>query len=204
MRILADFTIPPGWLEMKSDPATEQGSPTSASSPSPTGQSDAAVEVEAMARLLTSIGSLYCGIRLCEDGELGSCASLTLAVQPFDYGDGRVAVEGVVEALLAARGGQWTGKVMPLPCGDAAVLTGPQRLSLGTREEADEEQRITLAQLQAFVPVPGRMGPAGEQVMLVATLSALSADHWQECCADMVSVLRSVRFTLEPDQTVGS
>jgi hypothetical protein len=156
-------------------------------------------EVHGISHVLRGIGALYAGttIRLIR-GE-PSVAMLLVTTQEFAYGDNpRVAAEGAMHAVVAARGQAWTGKVYELPCGPAAVVVGGQAYPLPVQERtpggANTPTHLPFAELQAFVPVPGHL-TSPRKYLLTASFSTPSLGHWDAYMEPLIKLLRSVEFT---------
>ncbi|MDT0343226.1 hypothetical protein [Streptomyces litchfieldiae] len=148
-------------------------------------------EIRGLSEILMQTGALYAGAAVQVIGNEPSLATLTVTVQGFRYGDdARIAAEGAMHSLIAARGREWTGQVRDLPCGPAAIVTGTR----AHRVPADETTQLPVAELQAFVPVPEHQ-TLPQQCMLTVTFTTPSIRHWQAYMPSVVRLLRSITFT---------
>ncbi|MDQ8708365.1 hypothetical protein RCO28_38800 [Streptomyces sp. LHD-70] len=147
------------------------------------------------AALLDSAGVFYAATCLTEfHGELSS-GTLTMASTPLSYNDARTATAGIAEILDATPSRERYITVLPMPCGQvtlaidqSAALRIPAQFS-----RTGEDIPINVAQLQAFIPVPAEKIP-GAQELITVTFSTPSTHHWEEYCAILAELLRSLDF----------
>jgi len=153
--------------------------------------------IHALSRTLRAAGALYIGNSLRIINGERSLASLLVAVRKFAYGnDPRIAAEGAMHAIAAARGKGWTGGVYDLPCGPGAVVTGGHSYSLPRRDSSEAPFELPFAELQAYVPVPDHPS-LSHQYLLTVSFTTPSIHHWETYMPSMVRLLRSVTFLLE-------
>ncbi|MEU7147312.1 hypothetical protein AB0B15_04605 [Streptomyces sp. NPDC045456] len=156
--------------------------------------------LQKVSQALEESGALYAGTCLRSyEGEL-SLGTLLVTVTPFAFGDSAVAADGMVRALIAARGDSWAGTVLGTPVGPAAVLTGVNSFHIPAETSASgEELNLPMAEMQVYLPVPE--GVEGQEQCLVSfNLTTPCEGHWDAYCSDIVALLNSVTFD-EPDQT---
>ncbi|MFI2239088.1 hypothetical protein [Streptomyces chrestomyceticus] len=156
--------------------------------------------LQKVSQALEESGTLYAGTCLrAYEGEL-SLGTLLVTVTPFAFGDAAIAADGMVRALVAARGDSWAGTVFDTPVGPAAVLTGVNGFHIPAETSATgEELNLPMAEMQVYLPVPE--GVEGQEQCLVSfNLTTPCEGHWDAYCSDIVELLNSVTFD-EPDQT---
>ncbi|MDT0266692.1 hypothetical protein RM844_10345 [Streptomyces sp. DSM 44915] len=153
-------------------------------------------EVHGGSQALARIGALYSGSVIgTMEGE-PSLATMAVTATEFPYGDSaRVAAEGVLQSLVAARGQLWSGNVYGLPCGQpAAVVTGPRVYQVPQLEPSD----VPFAELQAYVPVPD--GPSlRERYLLTVSFATPAVRHWDRYMPTLVRLLRGISFSDQPE-----
>ncbi|MFK8848485.1 hypothetical protein [Streptomyces sp. Ac-502] len=157
--------------------------------------------LQKVSQALEESGTLYAGTCLRSyEGEL-SLGTLLVTVTPFAFGDAAVAADGMVRALIAARGDSWAGTVFDTPVGPAAVLTGVNGFHIPAETSASgEDLNLPMAEMQVYLPVPE--GVEGQEQCLVSfNLTTPCEGHWDAYCSDIVALLNSVTFD-EPDHTM--
>ncbi|RMI41138.1 hypothetical protein [Streptomyces triticirhizae] len=156
---------------------------------------------------LRSAGTLFVGSspRLI-DGK-PSTATLLVTVRGFDYGDDpRVAAEGALHAMVAAKGKGWTGGVYELPCGPAAVVTGGHAYEVPWKDPSRPPFTPRFAELQAHIPVPTHPS-LPERHLLTVTFSTPHPGHWDAYMPSVARLLHTVTFVPEgsaPAETVST
>ncbi|UED84709.1 hypothetical protein [Streptomyces profundus] len=152
----------------------------------------------ALSGLLRATGTLFAGSALREISGERSTATLVVATHRFSYGESaRVAAEGAMHSLVAAKGKGWTGGVYDLPCGPAAVVTGGHAYDVPWQDSSREPFVLRVAELQAYVPVPTSPSLT-DQYLLTVSFSTPQPAHWETYMPSVVRLLRSIAFVAGP------
>ena len=159
-------------------------------------ESEAAVDVyHEVSTMMGSAGVFYAATCFTEfHGEL-SAASIVMASTPLSYTDSQTATAGIAEILAYSGSGQAFTRVFSMPCGGVTVAIN-QRAAMripAEYTETGEDIPVDVAQLQAFIPIP-KDKVAGAQDLVTVTFATPSTHHWEEYCAILVDLLRSLDF----------
>ncbi|KAB8158908.1 hypothetical protein FH609_019850 [Streptomyces sp. 3MP-14] len=150
-----------------------------------------------LSQTLRSAGTLFVGSSLRLVNGQPSTATLLVTVRGFDYGDDpRVAAEGALHSLVAAKGRGWTGGVYELPCGPAAVVTGGHAYEVPWNDPSRPPFTLRFAELQAHVPVPAHPS-LPERHLLTVTFSTAHPSHWDAYMPSVARTLHTVTFVAE-------
>ncbi|MFC1420206.1 hypothetical protein [Streptacidiphilus cavernicola] len=199
-----DFRLPSDFREILTGASAEEAAAAVAArlgpdalATVPAARLDAAVaEYLAASELLEQEGVFYAaGCLGLLDGEL-TLSSLTLARIEADCADPGTAVEGVVRIRRRGQGSdRRTADRYDLPAGPAAVVIESSTGLLLPAADlgAPADLPLPVATLQAYLPVPRAVDPAG-RTMLVVTFSTPSVRHWDAYCPVLADLLRSLRF----------
>ncbi|MFF4649895.1 hypothetical protein [Streptomyces sp. NPDC001380] len=156
-------------------------------------------DYEQSSRLMRELGIFHASTALGRVRDHPSASSLFLAHTEADCTDPEVAVEGVLR--IRGRGpGSENRKVQryDLPCGPAAITVeaAPGMVIPAELTESGEDEPVTVATLQAWIPVPAAADPA-RRSLLVVTFTTPSVQDWEVYCPVVVDLLRSLRFVTD-------
>ncbi|MEU9972442.1 hypothetical protein [Streptomyces sp. NPDC051014] len=153
-----------------------------------------------VSRFLNDVGVVYAADCLHTFEGRPSLGSLAVAVVDQPYGrSAATAARGAVHAVLGARGGGWSGRVVHAPCGPAAVFTGGRTQTLPAPlapQAGTGPTEVSTAQFHAMIPIPPAAADGEGQHMCLLVFSTPQPAHWEKCYAPVVAgVLRSLRFS---------
>lgn len=189
------FDLPPNFHELPLTAATEtraerlRGLVEDMHGPLPAEESEAAAS--ALATLLEELEDdnvVHASFGTATIDDRPTAASLTVACQPLDYPDARVAVEGIA-ATLASGSPRREVDTLDLPAGPAVSVTEERSLPLPGEARGHETTAVETAQLQVYVPVPGQPD------VLVFTLATPFLADWEVYAHVFGGILNSLTFT---------
>ncbi|MFJ3710778.1 hypothetical protein [Streptomyces sp. NPDC090053] len=146
--------------------------------------------------LLSEVGVVYAASCLRTIAGEPSQGTLAVAITDFPYGDDvTVAARGTLRGVLKSRGAGWSGTVIEIPCGTAAIFTGGQSFTLpATLSYVGEDVEVPTAQFHAVIPV-APIATADRRLMCLIAFATPNVKHWDGHYARMMAeVLRSLHF----------